>query len=56
MTLQQVTPYAVDELVLIVPRHHELAKCSSIAVKELYKLSLVSLNQVPVFYTAHMFR
>ena len=42
----QVTPYASDELVLIVPRHHELAKRSSIAVGELQSLSLVSLNQV----------
>ena len=44
--LAQVTPYASDELVLIVPRHHELAKRSSIAVGELQSLSLVSLNQV----------
>ena len=42
----QVTPYASDELVLIVPRHHELAKRSSIAVGELQSLPLVSLNQV----------
>ena len=42
-----MTPYASDELVLIVPRHHELAKRSSIAVGELQSLSLVSLNQVP---------
>ncbi|CAK0737405.1 hypothetical protein CVIRNUC_000907 [Coccomyxa viridis] len=41
----KVTPYASDELVLIVPRHHELAKRSSIAVGELQSLSLVSLNQ-----------
>ena len=43
----QVTPYANDELVLIVPRHHELAKQGSIALEELYSLPLVSLNQVP---------
>ena len=42
----QVTPYANDELVLIVPRHHELAKQGSIALEELYSLPLVSLNQV----------
>ncbi|KAK9916423.1 hypothetical protein WJX75_002429 [Coccomyxa subellipsoidea] len=41
----QVTPYANDELVLIVPRHHELAKQGSIALEELYSLPLVSLNQ-----------
>ena len=42
----QVTPYASDELVLIVPRHHELAKKSSIELGELQNLPLVSLNQV----------
>ncbi len=42
----QVTPYAHDELVLIVPRHHELAKRGSIALEQLYTLPLVSLNQV----------
>ncbi len=41
----QVTPYASDELVLIVPRGHELAKRREIGVEELYALSLVSLNQ-----------
>ncbi|BDA41067.1 probable ruBisCO transcriptional regulator [Coccomyxa sp. Obi] len=41
----QVTPYAHDELVLIVPRHHELAKRGSIALEQLYTLPLVSLNQ-----------
>lgn len=41
-----MTPYAHDELVLIVPRHHELAKRGSIAMEELYTLPLVSLNQV----------
>lgn len=41
-----MTPYASDELVLIVPRGHELAKRGSIEVEELYALSLVSLNQV----------
>ncbi len=44
----QVTPYASDELVLIVPRHHDLAKQGSIALEELYTLPLVSLNQVPL--------
>lgn len=44
--LLQVTPYASDELVLIVPRHHELAKNSSIELGELQNLPLVSLNQV----------
>ena len=42
----QVTPYASDELVLIVPRRHELADRRAIEVEELYALSLVSLNQV----------
>ena len=41
----QVTPYASDELGLIVPRGHELAKRGAIGVEELYALSLVSLNQ-----------
>ena len=41
-----MTPYASDELVLIVPRHHELAKKSSIELGELQNLPLVSLNQV----------
>ncbi len=45
-TWLQVTPYASDELVLIVPRHHELAKKSSIELGELQNLPLVSLNQV----------
>ena len=44
----QVTPYASDELVLIVPRHHALAKRSSIELGELQNLPLVSLNQVCV--------
>ena len=46
MVLLQVTPYASDELVLIVPRHHELAKKNSIGLSELQNLPLVSLNQV----------
>lgn len=41
-----MTPYASDELVLIVPRHHKLAKRSSIAIGELQSIPLVSLNQV----------
>lgn len=41
-----MTPYASDELVLIVPRRHELADRRAIEVEELYALSLVSLNQV----------
>lgn len=53
LILAQVTPYAHDELVLIVPRHHELAKRGSIALEQLYTLPLVSLNQVhPTFFQA----
>ncbi len=51
MVLLQVTPYASDELVLIVPRQHELAKKSSIAIGELQNLALVSLNQVRLIPT-----
>ena len=51
MVLLQVTPYASDELVLIVPRQHELAKKSSIAIGELQTLPLVSLNQVRLIPT-----
>ena len=41
----QAVPYAQDELVLLVPSDHELARRGSIAKCELYNLSFVSMNQ-----------
>ncbi len=41
----QVTPYAQDEMVLIVPRNHVLARRDFIDKSELHTLSFVSLNK-----------
>ena len=42
----QVIPYAQDELVLVVPRAHALARRgTAIEKEELYQLEFVSLNQ-----------
>ncbi|KAK9823685.1 hypothetical protein WJX72_004627 [[Myrmecia] bisecta] len=41
----QVTAYAQDEFVLIVPQQHELAHCGAIDKSELQALTFVSLNQ-----------
>jgi len=41
----QAVPYAQDELVLLVPFNHELARRGSIDKCELYNLDFVSMNQ-----------
>ena len=41
----QVTPYAQDEMVLIVPRNHMFAKRDAIDKSELRALTFVSLNK-----------
>ena len=41
----QAVPYAQDEIVLLVPHDHELARRGTIDKNELYNLNFVSLHQ-----------
>ena len=41
----QAVPYAQDEIVLLVPHDHELARRGTIEKNELYNLNFVSLHQ-----------
>ena len=43
--LVQAVPYAQDEIVLLVPHDHELARRGTIDKNELYNLNFVSLHQ-----------
>tara|TARA_B100000214_G_scaffold30272_1_gene19610 strand:+ start:2971 stop:3900 length:930 start_codon:yes stop_codon:yes gene_type:complete len=42
--LLQITPYATDELALVLPSTHKLSKAKELAKEDLYKLSFVSLD------------
>ena len=40
----EVTPYAEDELALILPTSHELAQVGALPIEELYKLQFITLD------------
>ena len=40
----EITPYAEDELALILPTSHELAQVGTLPIEELYKLQFITLD------------
>ncbi|MBD2177744.1 LysR family transcriptional regulator [Pseudanabaena sp. FACHB-1998] len=40
----EITPYAEDELALILPTSHELAQVGALSIDELYKLQFITLD------------
>ena len=40
----EITPYAEDELALILPTSHELAQVGALPIEELYKLQFITLD------------
>jgi DNA-binding transcriptional LysR family regulator len=40
----EITPYAEDELALILPTSHPLAQVGSLPIEELYKLQFITLD------------
>lgn len=49
----QATPYAQDELALILPPAHPAAQTGRIAIAQLYDLVFVSLNQGSTVQAVH---